>query len=138
MQCELFSSKSNNIFKHLHYQNLKKISKWVNMIIISNYYEPFLLFLREVLQVCCPGQLQTEVDSLASVCIVMGSQRCVIRSGFGDNAVCLPRSHFIYSPGWPATSYIDQVGLELRGQPFSVSKVLGIKTCKNYAHGRRF
>lgn len=55
MQCELFSSKSNNIFKHLHYQNLKKISKWVNMIIISNYYEPFLLFLREVLQICCPG-----------------------------------------------------------------------------------
>lgn len=44
----------------------------------------------------------------------------------------------LYSPGWPATSYIDQVGLELRGQPFSVSKVLGIKTCKNYAQGRRF
>lgn len=56
----------------------------------------------------------------------------------GDKAVCLTRSQFIYSPAWPATSYVDQVGLELRGQSFSVSKVLGIKTCKNYAHGRRF
>jgi hypothetical protein len=33
----------------------------------------------------------------------------------------------LYSPGCPGTHFVDQAGLELRNQPASTSRVLGLK-----------
>ena len=33
----------------------------------------------------------------------------------------------LYSPGYPGTHFVDQAGLELRNQPASASRVLGLK-----------
>ena len=44
----------------------------------------------------------------------------------------------LYSPACPRTHFVDQVVLELRGQPASASWVLGLKVCATTAWPRRF
>jgi hypothetical protein len=39
----------------------------------------------------------------------------------------------LYSPGYPGTHSVDQVGLELKNPPASASKVLGLKACTTTA-----
>jgi hypothetical protein len=39
----------------------------------------------------------------------------------------------LYSPGYPGTHFVDQVGLELRNPPASASQVLGLKVCATTA-----
>jgi hypothetical protein len=38
-----------------------------------------------------------------------------------------------YSPGYPGTHFVDQVGLKLRNPPASASQVLGLKACATTA-----
>jgi hypothetical protein len=35
----------------------------------------------------------------------------------------------LYSPGCPATHFVDQAGLKIRNPPASASQVLGLKAC---------
>ena len=39
----------------------------------------------------------------------------------------------LYSPGCPGTHFVDQVGLERRNPPASVSRVLGLNACTTTA-----
>ena len=39
----------------------------------------------------------------------------------------------LYSPGCPATHFVDQAGLKLRNLPASASQVLGLKACATTA-----
>ena len=53
---------------------------------------------------------------------------CCVELFFGFGFVFRDRVS-LYSPGCPETHSVDQAGLELRNQPASASRVLGLKPC---------
>jgi hypothetical protein len=62
-------------------------------------------------------QLQSDLIYSSFVCLFI----CLF--------VCFRDRVSLYSPGWPGTHFVDQVGLELTNPPDSASQVLGLKAC---------
>jgi hypothetical protein len=73
----------------------------------------FPLYLYNVLLLCVIHLFESYVLFLLFVCLF----------------VCFRDRVSLYSPGCPETHSVDQAVLELRNQPASASRVLGLKAC---------